>query len=70
MILDPGFAKYLPYLIGGSVTAVVLAFVLLSRGGIRTGRKQGLPSKQSAEWGISNQAFSDRRSTVRRDGPP
>ena len=59
---------YLPLAVGAGVGLVVLALI-----GLR-GRKpadDGLPlANDSGQWRAADMAYSDRRTTVRRDGAP
>lgn len=71
MNIDPKFLQYLPFVVGGGVTVLVLLILWISN--LRRRARGGnlpLPSTRSSEWSLPEQSFADRRTTVRREGPP
>lgn len=64
------FIPYAPYAVGVGVALIVLAVLALSR------RKQRVPAlapgsmMRSSEWQILDASYSDRRTHIRREGPP
>lgn len=62
---------YAPYAAGVGVAALALVAVLVLRRRRRILFSPALPSlTRSSEWQLPDADYSDRRSTVRREGPP